>query len=350
MKRIITTIAVIAISLIAFAQNNNTNMNITKEWDKTFPKSEKVSHEKVSFKNRFDITLVADMYKPVASEGKLRAIAVSGPFGAVKEQASGLYAQTLAEQGFLTIAFDPSFTGESGGEPRYSSSMDINTEDFCAAVDHLSCRKDVDAEHIGILGICGWGGIAINAAALDPRIKATASVTLYNLTRVTQKGYFDYMDKEARHALKMQLAAKRTEEFRSGKILPQGGLPEKAPDNAPDFVKQYVAYYKNPKRGYHPRSLNSNTGWNITTQLMRLNVSLWDFASEVRTPVIIVHGEKAHSRYFGEEAYKKLTSAKYASNKELFIVPGATHCDLYDGGDKNYIPWGKLTEFFKKNL
>lgn len=350
MKRIITTIAVIAISLIAFAQNNNTNMNITKEWDKTFPKSEKVSHEKVSFKNRFGITLVADMYKPVAPEGKLRAIAVSGPFGAVKEQASGLYAQTLAEQGFLTIAFDPSFTGESGGEPRYSSSMDINTEDFCAAVDYLSCREDVDAEHIGILGICGWGGIAINAAALDPRIKATASVTLYNLTRVTQKGYFDSMDEEARHALKMQLAAKRTEEFRSGKILPQGGLPEKAPDNAPDFVKQYVAYYKNPKRGYHPRSLNSNTGWNITTQLMRLNVSLWDFASEVRTPVIIVHGEKAHSRYLGEEAYKKLTSSKYASNKELFIVPGATHCDLYDGGDKNYIPWGKLTEFFKTNL
>lgn len=350
MKRIITTITVIAISLIAFAQNNNTNMNITKEWDKTFPKSEKVSHEKVSFKNRFGITLVADMYKPVAPEGKLRAIAVSGPFGAVKEQASGLYAQTLAEQGFLTIAFDPSFTGESGGEPRYSSSMDINTEDFCAAVDYLSCREDVDAEHIGILGICGWGGIAINAAALDPRIKATASVTLYNLTRVTQKGYFDSMDEEARHALKMQLAAKRTEEFRSGKILPQGGLPEKAPDNAPDFVKQYVAYYKNPKRGYHPRSPNSNTGWNITTQLMRLNVSLWDFASEVRTPVIIVHGEKAHSRYFGEEAYKKLTSDKYASNKELFIVPGATHCDLYDGGDKNYIPWGKLTEFFKTNL
>lgn len=350
MKRIITTIAVIAIPLIAFAQNNNTNMNITKEWDKTFPKSEKVSHEKVSFKNRFGITLVADMYKPVAPEGKLRAIAVSGPFGAVKEQASGLYAQTLAEQGFLTIAFDPSFTGESGGEPRYSSSMDINTEDFCTAVDYLSCREDVDAEHIGILGICGWGGIAINAAALDPRIKATASVTLYNLTRVTQKGYFDSMDEEARHALKMQLAAKRTEEFRSGKILPQGGLPEKAPDNAPDFVKQYVAYYKNPKRGYHPRSLNSNTGWNITTQLMRLNVSLWDFASEVRTPVIIVHGEKAHSRYFGEEAYKKLTSGKYASNKELFIVTGATHCDLYDGGDKNYIPWGKLTEFFKTNL
>lgn len=228
--------------------------------------------------------------------------------------------------------------------------MDINTEDFCAAVDYLSCREDVDAEHIGILGICGWGGIAINAATLDPRIKATASVTLYNLTRVTRKGYFDSMDEEARHALKMQLAAKRTEEFRSGKILPQGGLPEKAPDNAPDFVKQYVAYYKNPKRGYHPRSLNSNTGWNITTQLMRLNVSLWDFASEVRTPVIIVHGEKAHSRYFGEEAYKKLTSGKYASSKELFIVPGATHCDLYDGGDKNYIPRGKLTEFFKTNL
>lgn len=321
-----------------------------QEWDKTFPQSDKVAHAKVTFRNRFNITLSADLYMPKDAVGKLSAIAVSGPFGAVKEQASGLYAQTLAEMGFITIAFDPSYTGESSGEPRYSSSMDINTEDFCAAVDYLSCRDDVNPERIGILGICGWGGIALNAAALDPRIKATVSVTLYNLTRVTQKGYFDSMSEDDRYALKQKLAAQRTEEFRTGEIKPQGGLPEIAPEGAPDFLKQYIAYYKNPQRGYHPRSLNSNMGWNITTQLMRLNEDLWIAAGEIRTPVLIVHGEKAHSRYFGEEAYQKLTGGRFASNKRLLIVPGATHCDLYDGGEGNFIPWSDITEFFKINL
>ncbi len=325
-------------------------MELTKEWDKTFAKSDKVEHNKVTFKNRFGITLAADIYMPKDAVGKLPAIAVCGPFGAVKEQASGLYAQTLAEQGFITIAFDPSFTGESSGEPRYTSSIDINTEDFCAAVDFLSCNANVDAERIGIVGICGWGGIALNAAALDPRIKATASITLYNITRVTQKGYFDSMDEDARHKLKVDLARQRTEEYRNNDIKPQGGLPAEAPDGAPDFFKQYIAYYKSEKRGYHPRSLNSNMGWNITSTLMRLNQNLWIAAAEIRTPVLIVHGENAHSRYFGEEAYAIVTSGKYADNKRLFIVPGATHCDLYDGGDDNFIPWAEIVDFFKNNL
>lgn len=319
-------------------------------WDKTFPKSKLVEHSKVSFVNRFGITLVADFYKPVNATGRLAAIAVSGPFGAVKEQASGLYAQHLAEQGFATIAFDPSFTGESSGEPRYTSSMDINTEDFCAAVDYLSNRDDIDPERIGILGICGWGGIALNAAALDPRIKATASVTLYNLTRVTQRGYFDSMDETARHELKQRLARQRTDEYRTEEIAPQGGLPDTAPADAPDFLKQYIAYYKSPERGYHKRSLNSNMGWNITSQLMRLNENLWGSADEIRTPVLIVHGENAHSRYFGEEAYDKITSGKYADNKRMLIVPGATHCDLYDGGNGNFIPWAEITDFFNSNI
>lgn len=343
-----------ALSLNIMAQSNKTAalepLTLTAEWDKTFPKSDLVNHEKVTFINRFGITLAADLYIPKKHNTKMAAIAVSGPFGAVKEQSSGLYAQHLAEEGFLTIAFDPSFTGESGGVPRYTSSMDINTEDFCAAVDYLSCRNDVDAERIGIVGICGWGGIAINAAALDPRIKATTSVTLYNITRVTQRGYFDSMDENARYELKKQLAAQRTEEFRTGEIKPQGGLPEKPADDATDFLKQYVAYYKSPTRGYHPRSLNSNMGWNITSTLMRLNQNLWIAADEVRTPVLIVHGEKAHSRYFGEEAYAKLTSGQFAANKQLLIVPGATHCDLYDGGTANYIPWADITNFFNANL
>ncbi|MGM9702357.1 MAG: alpha/beta hydrolase [Prevotella sp.] len=326
------------------------SLQLVNEWDKTFPKSDKVRHEKVTFRNRFGITLAADLYIPKGAKGELAAIAVSGPFGAVKEQSSGLYAQRLAEEGFLTIAFDPSFTGESGGEPRYSSSMDINTEDFCAAVDYLSCRDDVDAERIGILGICGWGGIALNAAALDPRIKATVSVTLYNMTRVTQQGYFDSMDEDARFKLKQQLAEQRTEEYRKGEILPQGGLPAEAPSDAPDFFKQYIAYYKSETRGYHPRSLNSNMGWNITSPLMRLNQDLWIAADEIRTPVLIVHGEKAHSRYFGEEAYQKITSGKYADNKRLLIVPNATHCDLYDGGEGNYIPWNEITTFFNNHM
>ncbi|MGN0202460.1 MAG: alpha/beta hydrolase [Candidatus Cryptobacteroides sp.] len=321
-----------------------------EEWDKTFPQSDKVLHEKVAFRNRFGICLIADKYTPKDAEGRLPAIAVSGPFGAVKEQASGLYAQSLAEQGFITLAFDPSYTGESSGEPRYSSSMDINTEDFCAAVDYLSCREDVDPEKIGILGICGWGGIALNAAALDPRIKATVCVTLYNLTRVSQKGYFDTLDEDGRYEMKQQLARQRTEEFRSGKILPQGGLPDDPGAEAADFLKQYVAYYKSAERGYHPRSLNSNMGWNITTQLMRLNQDLWTAAAEIRTPVLIVHGEKAHSRYFGEEAYQKVTSGQYAANKRLLIVPEATHCDLYDGGEGNFIPWQEIISFYKKHF
>ena len=268
MKKIVLSIIMLAMTTVTTnaqdVQNKaaeNSTLQLVNEWDKTFPKSDKVRHEKVTFRNRFGIMLAADLYVPKEAEGKMAAIAVSGPFGAVKEQASGLYAQRIAEEGFLTIAFDPSFTGESGGEPRYSSSMDINTEDFCAAVDYLSCRDDVDAGRIGILGICGWGGIALNAAALDPRVKATVSVTLYNMTRVTQQGYFDSMDEDARFKLKQQLAEQRTEEYRKGEILPQGGLPAEAPSDAPDFFKQYIAYYKSEARGYHPRSLNSNMGW-----------------------------------------------------------------------------------------
>ena len=325
-------------------------LTMTLEWDKTFPKSDRVQHCKVSFVNRFGITLAADLYVPQDATGKLPAIAVSGPYGAVKEQSSGLYAQHLAEEGYLTLAFDPSFTGESGGQPRYSSSMDINTEDFCAAVDFLSNHEQVDANRIGILGICGWGGIALNAAALDPRIQASVCVTLYNMTRVTQQGYFDSMDEEDRYQLKQELAQKRTEEFRTGVIKTQGGLPDQTPTDAPDFLRQYMAYYKSPERGYHPRSLNSNQGWNITSSLMLLNHNLWVAASEIRTPVLIVHGEKAHSRYFGEDAFKAVVSGKYAANKQLLIVPGATHCDLYDGGDKDYIPWKEILEFYDKGL
>ena len=357
MKKIVLSIIMLAMTTVTTnaqdVQNKaaeNSTLQLVNEWDKTFPKSDKVRHEKVTFRNRFGIMLAAALYVPKEAKGGLAAIAVSGPFGAVKEQASGLYAQRMAEEGFLTIAFDPSFTGESGGEPRYSSSMDINTEDFCAAVDYLSCRDDVDAGRIGILGICGWGGIALNAAALDPRIKATVSVTLYNMTRVTQQGYFDSMDEDARFKLKQQLAEQRTEEYRKGEILPQGGLPAEAPSDASDFFKQYIAYYKSEARGYHPRSLNSNMGWNITSPLMRLNQNLWIAADEIRTPVLIVHGEKAHSRYFGEEAYQKVTSGKYADNKRLLIVPNATHCDLYDGGDGNYIPWNEIASFYRSNI
>lgn len=354
MKSSIIAMLLLLIAPTVMAQNREKmakeQLNLTTLWDKTFPQSANVHHEKITFVNRFGITLAADLYKPKATQGKLPALAISGPFGAVKEQSSGLYAQHLAEEGFLTLAFDPSFTGESGGHPRYSSSMDINTEDFCAAVDYLVCHEEVDAERIGILGICGWGGIALNVAALDPRVKATVSITLYNLTRVTQLGYFDSMDEEARFKLKQQLAKQRTEEFRQGDIQPQGGLPDEAPADAPEFLKQYVAYYKSDARGYHPRSLNSNMGWNITTHLMRLNQDLWIAAPEIRTPVLIVHGEKAHSRYFGEEAYQKITSGPYADNKRLLIVPGATHCDLYDGGEGNFIPWNEITNFYQSNL
>ena len=317
-------------------------------WDKTFPASDKVEHSKAVFKNRFGIALVADVYKPKtqAPYGGFAAIAVSGPFGAVKEQCSGLYAQTLAERGFLTIAFDPSYTGESGGEPRYVASPDINTEDFSAAVDYLVCRDDVDPERIGILGICGWGGLALNAAANDTRIKATVASTMYDMHRVTANGYFDKEDsKEARMAKRRALSAQRTADAKAGSFARAGGVPDAVPDDAPEFVKRYHAYYKTP-RGYHPRSLNSNAGWNTTSALSLLNTPILAYADEIESAVMVLHGEKAHSRYFGEAAFKKLAGA----NKKLVIVPGADHTDLYDGGGKGAIPFDCIEEFYRKNL
>ena len=319
---------------------------LTQEWDKVFPKLDKVEHGKATFRNRFGITLAADVYKPKGATGKLAAIAVSGPFGAVKEQSSGLYAQTLAGRGFLTIAFDPSFTGESGGEPRYVASPDINTEDFQAAVDYLISRDDVDAEKIGILGICGWGGLAINAAAVDTRVKATVASTMYDMTRVTANGYFDKEDSPAaRKAKKAAMNAQRIKDFKSGTYELGGGVPDKLPDGAPQFVKDYYAYYKTP-RGYHRRSLNSNGGWNKTSFLSFINAKLLAYAGEIESAVMVVHGEKAHSRYFGETAFKMLTG----DNKELVIVPGASHCDLYDGGEKDAIPFDRIEAFYRKYL
>ena len=319
---------------------------LTQEWDKVFPKLDKVEHGKATFRNRFGITLAADVYKPKGATGKLAAIAVSGPFGAVKEQSSGLYAQTLAGRGFLTIAFDPSFTGESGGEPRYVASPDINTEDFQAAVDYLISRDDVDAEKIGILGICGWGGLAINAAAVDTRVKATVASTMYDMTRVTANGYFDKEDSPAaRKAKKEAMNAQRIQDFKSGTYELGGGVPDKLPDGAPQFVKDYYAYYKTP-RGYHRRSLNSNGGWNKTSFLSFINAKLLAYAGEIESAVMVIHGEKAHSRYFGETAFKMLTG----DNKELVIVPGASHCDLYDGGEKDAIPFDRIEAFYRKHL
>ncbi len=320
------------------------------QWDKTFPKSEKVEHAKASFKNRFGITLVADVYKPKGAEGRLAAIAVSGPFGAVKEQSSGLYAQTLAERGFLTIAFDPSFTGESGGEMRYVASPDINTEDFQAAVDYLVSRDDVDAARLGILGICGWGGLAINAAAVDTRVKATIASTMYDMTRVTANGYFDSEDSaSARKAKKEAMNAQRIKDFKAGTSELGGGVPDTLPDDAPQFFKDYHAYYKTP-RGYHPRSLNSNGGWNKTSSLSFINAKLLAYAGEIDSAVMVLHGEKAHSRYFGETAFKMLEGGVKPENKELVIVPGASHCDLYDGGGKDAIPFDRIEAFYKKNF
>ena len=291
-------------------------LNLTQEWDKVFPKSDKVDHKKVTFHNRYGITLAADMYTPKGTEGKLPAIAVSGPFGAVKEQSSGLYAQKMAELGFLTIAFDPSYTGESGGMPRYVASPDINTEDFCAAVDFLSIQENVDPEHIGIIGICGWGGMAINAAAIDTRIKATAAMTMYDMTRVTANGYFDSEDSEqARFEKRKALNMQRTEDYKNGNYALAGGVVDPLPEDAPQFVKDYYAYYKTP-RGCHPRSLNSNNGWNVTSSLSFLNMPILQYSSEIRSAVLLVHGEKAHSRYFSETAYSKLTG----DNKELLII------------------------------
>ena len=325
-------------------------MELTKEWDKVFPKSEKVNHRKVTFHNRYGITLVADLYEPKTATGKLPAIAVSGPFGAVKEQSSGLYAQTLAERGFLTIAFDPSFTGESGGEPRRMASPDINTEDFQAAVDFLSVQDNVDSEKIGIIGICGWGGLAINTAALDTRIKATLASTMYDMSRINAKGYYDSVDEPARYENKRKLNAQRIEDYKSGKYARGGGVPETLPDDAPQFMKDYQAYYKTP-RGYHVRSGNSNDGWNVTGCMSFVNQPILCYSKEIHSPVLIMHGEKAHSRYFSETAYKDMTTdSPYAQNKELLIIPEANHTDLYDGGNKNYIPWDKIEAFFKKNL
>ncbi|WP_028521003.1 alpha/beta hydrolase [Ruminococcus flavefaciens] len=321
-------------------------LTLTQEWDKTFPKSDKTEHSKVTFHNRYGITLAADMYIPKNASGKLAAIAVCGPFGAVKEQCSGLYAQTLAERGFLTIAFDPSFTGESGGQPRYVASPDINTEDFCAAVDFLSLQGNVDPERIGILGICGWGGMAINAAAIDTRIKATVSSTMYDMTRVNAKGYFDEADSaDARFAMKQALNQQRIKDYAAGEYKLGGGVVDPLPEDAPFFVKDYHSYYKTD-RGYHPRSLNSNGGWNKTSSLSFINMPILAYSDEIRSAVLVVCGEKAHSRYFSEDAFKKLTG----DNKELLVVEGAVHTDLYDGGGKDAIPFDKIESFYNQYL
>ena len=325
-------------------EKNMEKLELVKEWDKVFPQSNKVIHEKVTFRNRYGITLAADMYIPKNAEGKLAAIAVSGPFGAVKEQSSGLYAQTLAERGFLTIAFDPSYTGESGGQPRYVASPDINTEDFSAAVDFLSTRDDVDPERIGILGICGWGGMALNAAAMDTRIKATVTSTMYDMSRVNANGYFDAMDADQRYELRRQLNAQRTIDAKKGTYELAGGVVDPLPDDAPQFVKDYYAYYKTP-RGYHKRSLNSNKGWNKTSSLSFINMPLLTYSDEIRNAVLMIHGEKAHSRYFSEDAFKKLKG----DNKELLIIPGASHVDLYDN-QANVIPFDKIESFFRAYL
>ncbi len=321
------------------------------KWDKTFPKSEKAEHRKISFKNRYGITLVGDMYVPKGAKGKLAAIAVCGPFGAVKEQASGLYAQTMAERGFLTIAFDPSFTGESGGEPRYMASPDINTEDFQAAVDFLSVQENVDEEKIGIIGICGWGGLALNAAALDTRIKATVTSTMYDMSRVNANGYFDGENTpEARYEKKKALNAQRIVDFQNGTYALGGGVVDPLPADAPFFVKDYYDYYKTP-RGYHPRSLNSNDGWNVVGCMSFLNQPILAYSNEIRSAVLMIHGEKAHSCYFSRDAYAAMIQNNpYAENKELLIIPDTVHTDLYDGGGKNAIPFDKLTEFFNKYL
>ena len=338
--------AVIAATACKRMNNGNDmkKLELTAAWDKTFPKSDKVDHSKVTFENRYGITLAADMYVPKGAAGKLPAIAVCGPFGAVKEQAAGLYAQTMAERGFLTIAFDPSYTGESGGKPRCVVSPDINTEDFSAAVDFLATNERVDPERIGIIGICGWGGLAINAAAADPRIKATVASTMYDMSRVNANGYFDADDSaEARNALRKALAAQRTEDFRNGFPKPGGGVPDELPDDAPQFFKDYHAYYKTP-RGYHSRSLNSNQGRNATGAIPFINFPLMSRADEIENAVLIIHGEKAHSRYFGEDAFKKLKG----DNKELMIIPGANHTDLYD--NLNVIPFSKIEAFFRDNF
>ncbi|MBP3255196.1 MAG: alpha/beta hydrolase [Clostridia bacterium] len=327
----------------------NNEITITDEWDKVFSKSDKINHKKVTFKNHFGITLVADLYEPKQYEGKISAIAISGPYGAVKEQSSGLYAQEMAERGFLTIAFDPSFTGESGGEPRYMTSPDINVEDFQSAVDYLSNLENVDPEKIGIIGICGWGGMALQTACIDTRIKATVCSTMYDMSRVAGNGYFDEKDnEESRYIARIAINAQRTEDFKTGEYKLAGGVIDPLPDDAPQFVKDYYAYYKTP-RGYHKRSLNSNNGWAIQSNTSMMNTRLFRYSNEIRNAVMILHGENAHSCYMGKDAYNNMIKdSKYTENKELVIVPNATHCDLYDQKDK--IPFDKIESFLKEYL
>ena len=365
MKKLI--ILAVAALILAACNNkqetkNNENMkqelNLTKEWDKVFPLSDKVNHRKVTFETQYGLTLAADLYTPKDANGKMAAIAVSGPFGAVKEQSSGLYAMRMAERGFVALAFDPSYTGESSGEPRRTASPDINTEDFMAAVDFLSKLENVDPERIGIIGICGWGGIALNAAAADPRIKATVASTMYDMTRVSGNGYFDSDDKEeSRHAAREAMGKQRL----ADPMAMAGGVIDPLPEDAPQFVKDYHAYYKTP-RGYHKRSGNSNDGWRVTGTQAYANARFLYYINEIRSAVLVMHGEKAHSRYFGEAAYHYMVDGKAGGynfigkpnpnpdNKQLLIIPGATHCDLYDGGEGNYIPWDTLVEFFGKNI
>lgn len=318
-------------------------LDLVNVWDKVFAKSEEVNHRKITFVNRYGITLAADLYEPKNYLGKLPALAVSGPFGAVKEQSAGLYAQEMARRGFLAIAFDPSYTGESGGHPRYVSSPDINTEDFSAAVDFLSVQENVDSEKIGIIGICGWGGMALNAAAIDTRIKVTVASTMYDMTRVGAKGYFDSVDADERYKNRQNLNNQRTLDYKKGYYALAGGVVDPLPEDAPDFVKDYHAYYKTD-RGYHERSLNSNNGWNVTFGLSFMNMPILQYADEIRSACLLVHGEKAHSLYFSQGAFEKLTG----DNKELFVIPGANHTDLYDKMD--IIPFDKMQKFFEDNL
>lgn len=342
-KLILITMAISASLGSSYGQKTTQKMENKEHY--TFALSNKVIHEKVSFVNRFGITLTADLYLPKESGSeKFAAIAVGGPFGAVKEQVSGLYAQTIAERGFLAIAFDPSYTGESGGEPRYVASPDINTEDFCAAVDYLSTRDDVNRERIGIIGICGWGGMALSAAAIDTRIKGTVAVTMYDMSRVNAFGYNDSMDENARYELRKKLNVQRTEDAKNGSYARAGGVPDQLPEDAPQFLKDYYDYYKTA-RGYHKRSLNSNDGWNTTSSLSFMNMPLLAYSDEIRSAVLMIHGEKAHSRYFSEDAFRKLKGG----NKELLIIPGASHVDLYDNV-AGVIPYDKIEQFFKKNL
>ena len=363
-KLIILALAALTLAACGNKQEtkNNENMkqelNLTQEWDKVFPLSDKVSHCKVTFETQYGLILAADLYTPKDANGKLPAIAVSGPFGAVKEQSSGLYAMKMAERGFVALAFDPSYTGESSGEPRRTASPDINTEDFLAAVDFLSSLDNVDPEHIGIIGICGWGGIALNAAAADPRIKATVASTMYDMTRISGNGYYDSEDKEeSRHAAREAMGRQRL----ADPLAMAGGVIDPLPEDAPQFVKDYHAYYKTP-RGYHKRSGNSNDGWRVIGTQAYANARFLYYINEIRSAVLVMHGEKAHSRYFGEAAYHYMVDGKAEGynfigkpnpnpdNKQLLIIPGATHCDLYDGGEGNYIPWDTLAAFFDKNL